>query len=480
MIGNYITEDSMKIFGSRWMVVGVMVAGIFTGLTLQARTVFFGLGEPFTLEADDFAAPPVFSDGSEVVAEYLDPVSGKASMVSLSVVRSADTSITLSWDKAVKLYDQRSLKGKLISADLAGPNPAVADLEVDTLTVDGIACAATLYLCHPYVFNLTPQGDGSYAVEAILFGGQKPKVQIEYTYTKRGVANVPGYRSCRVDDLAVVAGTSQFFTVTPPNLRDGQTPTGHFILKNKIGICARRPDLSETELTAAFDAAVEDASVREFNEISRDLKALTPDNDDPELIWDAEGRVKVIVWTGDYWAGAKQGDIITTFSPADDSSLSYFMYVAPYGEVVDYMLQHKFPLNQEMNNRLALAQKLGLRLADGNTRRKTRFLILWAPPESLFRPAPDPEVDDFEAQLARSYGQVDIANDWITKHYDWKIANSYTGGASDYPFTGFGYTYDWSGSGSEIGLSEFVILPEHEIEVIDNVLTEDFFDGLDD
>ena len=470
----------MNSFGSRWIALGFMITTIFAGLSIQARTVFFGLGEPFTLVADDFAAPPVFSDSAEVVAEYLDPVSGKASTVSLSVVRSTGTSITLSWDKAVKLYDQKSLKGKLISAELAGPDPAVADLEVGALTVDGMVCAATLYLCHPYVFNLTDQGDGSYAVEAILFGGQRPKVLIEYTCTKHGVANVPGYRSCRVDDLAVVADTSQFFTVTPPALRDGQIPTGHFILKNKIGICARRPDLSETELTDAFDAAVEDASVREFSEISRNLKALTPDNPDPDLIWDAAGRVKVIVWTGDYWSGAKQGDIITTFSPADDLSLGYFMYVAPYGEAVDYMLKNKFPLNQEMNNRLALAQKLGLQLADGNTRRKTRFLIMWAPPESLFRPAPDPEVDDFEAQLARSYGQVDIANTWITKHYDWKIANSYTGGGSDYPFTGFGYTYDWSGTGSEIGLSEFVILPEHEIEVIANVLTEDFFDSLDD
>lgn len=477
-------EDPMRRCRLKWMALGLVAAAALAGHPLQARTLFFGIGESFTLQADDFAAPPLFSRASDAVAEYRDPVSGQLATSSLAVAASTETSITLTWRQAVKLYDQKALKGKLISTELAnGSASAVEDLKISRLTVDGIDCEATLYLCHPYVFNLVPQENDTYAVSAILCGPQKPKVQIEYTSTKQGVPEVPGYRSCRVSDFVVGedadGNATHAFTFTPPRLKVGEIPTGQFILRNKIGICARQPDLTGDELAAAFDDAVADAAVREFHEISRDLKALTPDNDDPALIWDATGRVKVIVWTGDYWAGLQPGNIVGNFSPADDLSLGYFMYVAPYGQMVDYMLKHKFPLNQEMNNRLALAQKLGLQPADGTTTRKTRFLILWAPPEALFRPAPDPEVDDFEAQLARSYGQVDIANPWITKHYDWKMANSYTGGA-DYPFTGFGYTYDWSGNGSAIGASEFVILPGHDIEVIDNVLTMDFFDRLDD
>ena len=465
------------------LVALIIVTGIFSCFSIQAKTVFFGIGESFTLETADFATAPSFSNKSKAVAEFIDPVSGKNKTASLKVEAFTATSITLNWDKAVKLYEHKSLKGKLVSSELA--SGAVDDLEISSLTVDGIACMATLYLSNPYVRNLTLQADGSYAVDGILFGDKKPKVQIEYTCTKKGETNVPGYKSCRVNDFAFVAGTNgastQTFTFTVPELKEGEISTGYFIFTNKIGIEARKADLTTDQLTATFDAAVQDASVREYGEISKNLKALTPDNNDPELVWDADHkRVKVIVWTGDYWKNVKPGDVITNFSPASDSSLGYFMYVAPYGEVVNYMQHDKFALDKEMNNRLKLAEKLGLQVADGTTDRKMRFLIMWAPPASLFRPAPDAEVDDFEAQLARSYGQVETANTWITKHYDWKIANSYSPLSSAYPFTGFGYTYDWSNTGSEIGFSEFVILPEHEIEVIDNVLTVDFFNSIDD
>lgn len=462
----------------------VVVTGLCWGFSLPAKTILVGFGESFTLESVDFASPPSFSDRSRVVAEYLDPVSGQAGTVTLKVEGRTGSSITLNWDRVIKLYDQQSLRHKLLSVELAGGSEAaVGDLKIEQLTVDGVVCEAALYLCPPYVRNLTDQGDGSFAVDAVLGGGQPPKVLMEFTHSQNGEPNVPGYRRCRIHDFTSIAGagttSSQTFTFTVPNLWADETPTGAFIFKNKIGISVRKPDLSVGELTTALDNAVQDASIREFGEISRELKALTPDNPDSELIWDAQGRVKVMVWTGNYWSTVQPGDIITDFSPADDASLGYFMYVVPYGEAVNFMRENKFSLDQEMNNRLKLAQKLGLQLADGTTTRKTRFLIMWAPPESLFRPAPDGEVDDFEAQLARRYGQVNPANDWITKHYDWKLANSYAAGSA-YPFTGFGYTYDWSGSGAEMGLSEFVILPQHEIEVIDNVLTADFFDRLDD
>jgi hypothetical protein len=278
-----------------------------------------------------------------------------------------------------------------------------------------------------------------------------------------------------------------------PKLAKNETPTDEtrpwFVIQNKTGLMVKRRDLTELEIAATFSASLQDAEDRKFDEISRNLKAIDPGNTDSALVWDGDKkeRVKVLVWTGDYWNEEKAypGAHIEP-SPADDTKLGYFMYVILYEEAVEFMKNEKFALNTEMNNRMRLAQKLGLQAADGNSDRKKRFLVLWASPEALFRPAPDPEVNDGEAVLAMRYGQVEVANDWTTKHYDWKRANSYDEHEASwnaYPFSGFGYTYDWADVDSgrleeKIGFSEFVVLPENSVEVIANVPTADFFDSI--
>lgn len=76
---------------------------------------------------------------------------------------------------------------------------------------------------------------------------------------------------------------------------------------------------------------------------------------------------------------------------------------------------------------------------------------LWARPADLFRPTPDPEIDDTIASLTFPTGVSTDHVNWFNQH----VVESYYS-AFKYPFTRLGYTYDWSG-GSKYGPSEFVI-----------------------
>lgn len=81
----------------------------------------------------------------------------------------------------------------------------------------------------------------------------------------------------------------------------------------------------------------------------------------------------------------------------------------------------------------------------------THFTALWAPAESVKRPA-----YTFDAALPVTdlrFG--DGADEDFVAWFDANIVSSYFDGA--YPWTRLGYTYDWKEDGKEYGLSEFII-----------------------
>lgn len=81
----------------------------------------------------------------------------------------------------------------------------------------------------------------------------------------------------------------------------------------------------------------------------------------------------------------------------------------------------------------------------------------------LFRPSPDPEITDHEAQLSFPDSKfLNVINEYI-KWFNGQKAESY--GQGGYPWTRLGYTYDWGNPDSEVGLSEFVINQGSIIEV---------------
>lgn len=197
-----------------------------------------------------------------------------------------------------------------------------------------------------------------------------------------------------------------------------------------------------------YFAAVRDAEVAEPGEISRNLTAITANN--PELVWE-EGaelpRLLVATFTGDWGESVQVGsDLVMTGK--------VWVTVAP--QVKYYFAEHSDERNQLP---LRLEQLLGLPPESG----KDRVMEFWVNPADLFRPAPDPEISDHEAGLEFPMSPYTRVRGEYTRWFDEMKATMY--GDDGYPWTRLGYTYDWAPNGTEIGLSEFIIIEGASVTV---------------
>ena len=114
-------------------------------------------------------------------------------------------------------------------------------------------------------------------------------------------------------------------------------------------------------------------------------------------------------------------------------------------------------LIQERDTLLRTRQLLGLPSSNTNN----YIVELWVRPEDLFRPAADPEIDDKTAGLYLPANSDPDYVDWFNQN----IYDSYLGNWTHYPWTRLGYTYDWSKTASEVGVSEFCIKTNSHIFV---------------
>lgn len=212
-------------------------------------------------------------------------------------------------------------------------------------------------------------------------------------------------------------------------------------------IHAVRTPPSQQDLQQAYSRAVRDAQVAEPEEVSRTLIAIRPEN--PLLIWSDDGeRVLVVTWTS--WDGY-DSLVGTSFEVSRD------VWVTAAPEVKEFCRGlHQPPADVA----LRLEQILGLPPGSG----KTRFVELWVQPNDLFRPSPDPEISDQEAEVdfPVSTRYVAISQDYV-KWFDDLKSRSY--GPDGYPWTRLGYTYDWGNVESEVGLSEFVVRNGADVSV---------------
>lgn len=209
-----------------------------------------------------------------------------------------------------------------------------------------------------------------------------------------------------------------------------------------ISACvARQPLLPPEELQTAYLNAVRDAAIAEPGEIYRNLTAITASN--PDLIWQEEpGRSRVLVVTWTNYEGYKE----QIGKPAENP---IFCWVTVAPELQTFCQNCKF--GPEALS-LSLKQLLGLP-PEGE---KSLFVEMWVDPQDLFRPSPDPEITDHEAELnfPESGQFIKIADKHIQWFLDMKDKSCSENG---YPWTRLGYTYDWGNPQSEVGLSEFVI-----------------------
>ena len=201
------------------------------------------------------------------------------------------------------------------------------------------------------------------------------------------------------------------------------------------------PELSYEDM---YRNAIIDAMVAEEEEIYNNLISIVETNE--YLSWSGSGfekRVLVLTWT-EYPNSYPVGDTILTW----------------WGETwvtVVPEIKHWFDTEYISENKIEtrLKQLLGLPIDDTNT----HFIELWVRPDALFRPSPDNEITDNVASL----DFPTTVEDWYREWYDVTTIRSYF--PLRYPWTRLGYTYDWSNSANEIGVSEFVIKKDSKVIV---------------
>lgn len=218
--------------------------------------------------------------------------------------------------------------------------------------------------------------------------------------------------------------------------------------------------LTDEQLDAEFRAAVVDASVAEPDEISDQLTAIDPENDD--VVWNKK-RDHVLMTTWTSWDGYDDqiGKKVVLQREAWVTAAPEFKRFC-----ASYQPDEATPLT------LRLEQLLGLPPHNG----KTRVVEMWMPADQLFRPSPDPEIDDHTADL-----EMPPAKDFKSKadyeaHKDWfnlQRSLSYDE-KNGYPWTRLGYTYDWGNPESEVGLSEFVTWAKTPVRIKRVATTEDY------
>jgi hypothetical protein len=228
-------------------------------------------------------------------------------------------------------------------------------------------------------------------------------------------------------------------------------------------------------LQAKYSSAVADARTAEPSEISRYLTPVT--NDNPNLIWEngvVGSRLLVVIWLGD--AGKY-------YECSDPNGCSGNSSCLEGGECPTYKYDSWVTVVPEIKNFFGLARPEPMRIAQllglpptaatsGDAGEYKYMLEMWVSPQDLFRPCPDTEISDtacetsfptdsfrmldpdnkVRATVGPEYGVFKTYSSWFTN----QASYSYTMGASPYPWTRLGYTYDW-GSDNHTGLSEFVL-----------------------
>jgi hypothetical protein len=211
-----------------------------------------------------------------------------------------------------------------------------------------------------------------------------------------------------------------------------------------------------TDPVVAFNASLKDAEITLPEEVSRSLTAIVPWN--TSLVWQKGPGSRVLVTT---WAGSDK--YYQGWEGKDDYKLTANLWVNVAPEAKDWFLNRPY-------SALRLEQLIGLKPNTG----KTKIIELWVDPKDLFRPSPDPEITDHEAELDFPANNLRAFNNDLLLKDDYDVdaagnnrfnpyptwfnnlrRNSYQGQYA-LPWTRLGYTYDW-GSSSHFGLSEYIV-----------------------
>jgi hypothetical protein len=249
--------------------------------------------------------------------------------------------------------------------------------------------------------------------------------------------------------------------------------------------------VSAEDLVQMYADAIADAKSPSNAKISKDLTAITASE---------EG----LVWEGD--AGASRLLVITTmseyayqnygyqekFESGEDYTLidTALSWVTAVPMAIDYFKTLGYSAANVTN--LRFAQALGLPEPS-----EERMVVgLYVNIADLFRPCPDPEINDHECELdfptnhsggflafddsVKIRESEACANDGCI-YDDWfeNRRNIVYTGANSFPWTQLGYTYDWASDAPDgnIGLSEFAVKGGSVFNVVSADKASDYFIG---
>lgn len=205
------------------------------------------------------------------------------------------------------------------------------------------------------------------------------------------------------------------------------------------------------DIESLYAKSVQDASVVQKDEISNELFALNKDNKD--LVWNSDGS-KVLVLT---WKSQSSYDGFVKPNTSTSTNEAYVMWVTLAPQLKRFcsdFVKNTPNVTQETLD-LRLKQYLGLHY----TWSYDVFAEMWVSPSDLFRPCVDPQVSDSGCEL--KFGkEIPVINN--IANYKQFYQNLYY---NDFrvlpgvPWTGLGYTYDWSDNGTAVGASEYIMTP---------------------
>lgn len=211
-----------------------------------------------------------------------------------------------------------------------------------------------------------------------------------------------------------------------------------------------------------FDALKDVEQVRS-ERISTGLTAIVKDN--PLIQWQGD-RLKVASFTNHkYEVGS-----------TEPQSRELWVTVVP--ELQNFCRDYTATGNEPIPR---IIQLLGLPPTEKRTQQIVEF---WVNYRDLFRPTPDPEISDREAQLtfpeSRNFLLVsDEYKNWYNdrvREFDSRLKEMNPAHLPA-PWTRLGYTYDWGESNDHIGLSEFVLVKGADLEVASATPVNDYCRG---
>lgn len=228
-------------------------------------------------------------------------------------------------------------------------------------------------------------------------------------------------------------------------------------------------DSKEKELyheAQAYCDAVVNSKIATDEKIWRNLTPIVSYNE--RLKWENENdkvnsRVLVISWKNPKRYRENEGKETTT-------QREIWVTVVP--DLHDFCKKYD-DRNRKISLPYRLNQVLGLPPEKQDDNNKRRLVEIWVKPKDLFRPTPDPEISDREAELdfPQTYSLMFVSY----KYKYWFLNQLMT---NDNPWTKLGYTYDWGNKDdwdgidpkipkrpANVGLSEFIIREDAPIKI---------------